>query len=547
MQRVQRTYRHGETAGIDPDRVVRPRKRGYKPMRIAVAYDNWIFDQDDYWTRDIPGYVYSIPPTIFVIADAGWFLGTLIDAYGDHPDFTFKLTQPEQDRETARISRTLISSFGFYRPISPTDQNSVRRKPLRARQHQCWDVHGMTQTTAYSMVGEAKITRENMFRFACDVRAWAQEQNLELRNSLSGYANQLLRDQRFYPEPRRRVPRQTNERARPHLPGNRVELMVDPDITHAYDVTTIDQRSAHHRIVQTLTLPSADTLYARGYFHSPDNAEQYFAHRSDPNYSRTIRLPGMLCVGLHSRPTEHREFRLKKQDFAGFRKVYLWTNEIEFIESTGSHIEGIYAAWSANTTDTGLAQYGAWAQVEIESATDKRKQWLKPLLHSTYGLLAAKPRALKFGYRHANSGTPDSFMLGNREIPVMSHTLQAWAPASANVIQRGLIEAETQLRSLRMAQHLTSQGCTVLHIQTDGIHLLGNLPTNLPGDWKIGELTYVQYIDNVSWVAFESSCLPGRDAHHRLKIYEQLARHHSHNSQPTTPRGQDRRTLQAQR
>jgi hypothetical protein len=154
-----------------------------------------------------------------------------------------------------------ISGFGIRR-------EGLRHQPM----HQCWDMTTFTPTTTTKLLGGKKIIHETLLAFALDVREWAHTQDLQLRNSLSGYASQLQRDKRFYPDSRCKVPTATNERARNYLPGNLVKLYVDPNTRYAYNVTSIDQRSAHHQIVQDISLPNANTLHARGYFHNPDNA-----------------------------------------------------------------------------------------------------------------------------------------------------------------------------------------------------------------------------------------------------------------------------------
>lgn len=411
------------------------------------------------------------------------------------------------------MSRVKLRTFGFR-------EDGKRKQRL----HQCWDPRAISPTPFHQFI-DGEVTHDALLAWAVDVRAWAERNDLELRNAFAGYAAQLLRDSRFYPHARRKVPRVTNEKARPSLPGNLVNIYVRPGPT-AYDVTAIDQRSAHHRITQRVPLPDANTLFARGFYSDPDNAPQYWAERGSHQYQRTMGEPGLLFVGMHSRRTLRNDHRLPLQDYQGFRRVFLYTNMVDFVESTGSYIDGIYAAWTSSTLDTGLPRYGKWAQHEIENAPPHRKKWLKPLLHSTYGLLAARPRPLEVGHRQAKGGRRERFLLGPREFDVRMIRLPDWQPITANVIQRGVIEAETQVRSLRMAQFLTDAGCRVLHIHTDGLHVEGQLPL-LPDDWAITALTRVTYIDRVSWVAKERTCLPGRDVQQRREVIDHVVKLHA--------------------
>lgn len=497
-------------------------------MRLAVVhqgrkvdeatgevFDNlrWILCEDGKTKGNIPQYVRNAEPTVFVATDPSVFLAQLQDAFQYDPTWHYTLTRTNQEIMGMGMARVKLRTFGFR-------GEGVRKQRL----HQCWDPRGVSPTPFHRFI-EGDVTHESVMEWAMDVREWARSQDLELRNAFAGYASQLLRDPRFYPHPRRKVPRATNEKARPSLPGNLIQLYVKPGPT-PHDVTAIDQRSAHHRIAQNVPIPSANTLYARGYYGDPEGAEDPWAQRGTRQYQRTIRQPGLIYAGVHSRRTLAGEYRLPVQDFQGYQRVFLYTNMVPFLEATGSHVECIYAAWTSNTADTGLARYGAWAQQQIENAPPHRRSWLKPLLHSTYGLLAARPRPLEIGHRQAKGGKHDQFLLGAREFPVRMIALKDWQPITANVIQRGVIESETQLRSLRMAQSLQRAGCRVLHIHTDGLHVDGQLPL-LPDDWAVSALTRVTYLDRVSWVSEERTCLPGRDEQQRAEVVQHYADLHA--------------------
>lgn len=492
-------------------------------MRLAVVHNRELQDEDFAATLDLPGYTRAAPPTIFVTVDPSLLLATLDDAFCEHSNWHYTLNRISSEFGELGISRVKLRTFGF--------RGEGERKQ---RLHQCWNPNAISPTPLHRLL-EGDITHDTLMAWAQDVRAWAQEQDLELRNAFAGYASQLLRDKRFYPEPRRRVPRRTNERARELLPGNLITLHVPPGPT-GYNVTAIDQRQAHHRIVQQIEVPDANTLFARGYFAHPEDAPEYWAPRGTELYERTMLQPGLLFVGMHSRPSLKNEFRLPVQEHQGYRRVYLWANTVPFIESTGSRIDGIYAAWTSTLTDSGLRRYGSFAQSQIETALPARKRWLKPLLHSTYGLLAARPRPIEVGHRKARGGKSSHFLLGAREFPVLATQLREWQPSIANVIQRGVIEAETQVRSLHMAQELTNAGCRVLHIHTDGLHVQGELPL-LPQDWGINALTSTMYMDRVSWVALEKQCLPGRDAQLRHELIQHYGQLHATLSATRKARG----------
>jgi hypothetical protein len=502
-------------------------------MSLAVLHGHSLMLEDGSRKGDIPRYVRAAEPTVFVTVDPSAFLDHLQHAFQYDPTWHYTLTRANREIGDMGVSKVKLRTFGFR-------GEGVRKQRL----HQCWDARSVSPTPFHKLILE-ELNHETLLAWAADVRAWAMDNDLELRNAFAGYAAQLLRDSRFYPEPRRRVPRATNEKARESLPGNLVQLYVPPG-PDSYNVTAIDQRQAHHRIVQTLPLPDANTLFARGYYGNLDESpDGYYCTPADPLYHRTVNEPGVVLAGMHSRFSRRREYRLPVQDFNGFQRVMLYTNTIPFIEAHGSRIEGIYAAWTSDTADTGLARYGAWAQAELEHALTNRKRWLKPLLHSTYGLLAARPRPLEVGHRQAKGGKRTTFLLGAREFSVRAVTLPNWQPNIVNVIQRGMIEAETQIRSLTMAEELARSGCRVLHIHTDGMHVEGQLPL-LPDDWSVTGLTRVTYIDRVSWVARERDCLPGRDQQARAEVISHYAQLHSAIREARSP-GRSHRRLQRQK
>lgn len=483
---------------VNPPRTVKPRTRKYVHMPLVAVVDGELVTEDGEHARNLPVYFRSMEPTIVVTLEVSHFLSTLHAAHGDDPTWRYTLYRTHSQFGDGSVARVKLTTFGFR-------GEGARRQRL----HQCWDPRSYSPDVSARFLDGGDPG--DLLRWAIDVRTWAQEQDLELRNAFAGYGAQLLRDPRFYPEPRRRVPRATNERARPALPGNLITLSVPPGPT-PHTVVSIDQKSAHHQIVQDIPLPSSNHLFARGYFNDPENAEGYWVERDTPLWTAlTTYHHGLLYVGLHSRMSGKRErgLRLPIQEYQGYKREFIWTNQLTWLESTGTYIDGVFAAWTSTSVDEGLSLYGKFAASQIASASPARKKWLKPLLHSAYGLLAARPRPLEVGHRTAGH-SPHTFLLGAREFPVKGVKLDAVTPQFVNVVQRGMIEAETQLRSLRMANDLTSQGCEVLHVHSDGLHVRGNLPL-LPDTWSVSPLTDVLYIDRVSWVSAERVCLPGRD------------------------------------
>jgi hypothetical protein len=196
--------------------------------------------------------------------------------------------------------------------------------------------------------------------------------------------------------------------------------------------------------------------------------------------------------------------------------VFLWTNELDLAVDGGLIIHGITAAWTSVTADPGLPRYGAYAEAEIDQASDFRRRWLKPTLHATYGLLAAKPRNIAIGH-HRGKGRESTRIIGRgHEVTVREALLRGHAPPTNNVPMLGVLQAEIRARSMRLANALMSEGVNVLHIHADGLHVAGALPL-VDDSWSIEPRDQLEYLDRVSWLSDQGDTLPGRDVRERVE------------------------------
>src|SRR4051812_46245363 len=114
----------------EPPRTIHPRKRGYRHLYVAVVHDCRLTDETG---TDIQGditaivdYVRNAPPTVFVVTDAPWFLGTLdndfkhsvpttvvVDRKGGKKlyGWQYGLTQVDASRDEGETSTVKISGF----------------------------------------------------------------------------------------------------------------------------------------------------------------------------------------------------------------------------------------------------------------------------------------------------------------------------------------------------------------------------------------------------------------------------------------------------
>src|SRR5690606_28621625 len=137
------------------------------------------------------------------------------------------------------------------------------------------------------------------------------------------------------------------------------------------------------------------------------------------------------------------------------------------------------------------------------------RRWLKPALHSVYGLHGATPRRHKAAYTHINSPRAVQACYTIQGVPFDCWeiaTEKAKTIPTANVLTLGVLQAEVRKRTMELANAITEIGGTVLYIHADGFHVdMQNCPPFGPGEgWKITPLTDVMYVDDVSWVANES-------------------------------------------
>lgn len=495
---------------------VKPRRRGYRHRDIIAVIDGIGLTEHGEPVQNLPLFASSSASHLWITIDPANLLNKMRDRFEHLPSFNYQLTATAEDvpDDVPTMTTTRLVRFGFTNGRKNRPPKGIRREG----QHVVWTPQDMMRNPLSVMDGNR---HGDLLKFATDVREWCKEQDIPLPTSLAGIAASLLRDSRFYPEARGRVPRATNERVRPYLPGVYSELRA-PTL-HRRQAVALDQRRAYHRAAQEIPLPDPTTLFARGYFNDPENSPVW-AKPGDPVYERTMAEPGLVCLSATSRRTLKDETRPPAIDFVGNRRVYLWTNEVQECVDRGLLIWGMTAAWTSTKPDTGMPIYGKWAQAEIDAGSEYRRRWLKPTLHSTYGLLAARTRRLRIGYR-VGRGEQQVYLLGaGHEIPVREVSSRAHAPATMNTAMLGTLQAEIRLRSLKMANALMAEGVDVLHVHADGLHIAGTIPLMADdGAWTMDTLTKLVYLDRVSWMSEEGDCLPGRDQRARAE----LLRHHA--------------------
>lgn len=509
-------------------RIITPRVRGFV-HRIIIAVSNGIaVDEYGELIEHPAAFAAANEGHVWIVDDPAWVLTIMVAAHGDHPDFNYQIVTSEDD-SPVRIVKSRITRFGFrcqHEKDSPERESCPYRR--RRAMHTVWSPSDLSPTPGKLLTD---YTHGSLLELATDIRGWCQDEGIPLPSTLAGIANSLLRDPRFWPEARGRVPRATNENVRKYLPGVYGELRV-PRLTDNRNAVSLDQRTAYHVAAQEIPTPDPTTLFARGYFNAPDTSP-IWAPLNTELYRRTMAQPGIVYVQVEVNYLRRYQVRPPAVKEAGRYRCALWTNEVALCEANGVTVKGIVAAWTATRPDHGLPLYGAYAQRQITEASEARKRWLKPTLHALYGLLATRPRRVKIGHLRGRAQLSTVARIGfGHEFPVKQADLGVIQPLTTNVAMLGVLQAEIRKRSFELARILMESGAEVLHIHADGIHVSGDSLPLIPDGWRIETLTHLQYLDPSSWISEEGDCLPGRDERQRAEA----TRHHARLiTNPTEP------------
>lgn len=410
-----------------------------------------------------------------------------------------------------RVSKPVIGFLGFMTP----------KKSGRRRESHYWQI---LDPTVFLDDPKAGMNQAELMEWAIDVRDWCDENGLKVKATSGGLAGQLLRHPLFYEQCRRRIPGSTNDKARSALPGNHYELRGRTDTEYTADY--IDQSSAHHSAALTTPLPDANT-FALGFYKDLD--ERPWCGLEDlPENALGLLWAKIWTPGRKQYVSKWdgrliEEYRPEWANREGQRYAFIFTNELDYLKSLGGKVESISAAWLSRNKDSGLPAYAKWSLAETGKASANRKSWLKQTLLTTYGLLATKPTHFEVGWRQAKGGETRPYPIGGEMMNFETkRTKKPIHPRCAHVIQRGMIEAETRLRSLALANSLLVRGEHVLCIYGDGL-LVKTGPDNcpawrdqttqselLPEPWRIkGQVSHLHFIDAQSFRSREITRLPG--------------------------------------
>lgn len=506
----------------DEPRTVKPRQptgQRWLPLIVAHRDSRSIFCEmtgEVYGWDEAPTLFRRHPPSVVIVVDAAQLLAELELAYAHDAHWQYRVAPVKRERYNIdpervrrRIVATTVNYFGWQgatRASGKSNRKGHWHYPVDPALFCAAPVRDLLGGTAPS----------DLLAWGRDLREWCNANELHPSPTAGGLAGQLLRDPRWYPQARRKVPRATNARARAILPGNHYRLYWP--LHKSVNATYLDMSASHHQMASWLDFPCANGLFARGDFRTTDTTEtpvprdRLWAPKGTPVYNRVLQSYGLLRLQVNVPAIKADRFPPPFMETAGRRKMFVYSNELPLIRALGGEIEGIVAAWVSFQRDTGLNQFAQWALTEIATMDPVRKRWAKTVLLAVYGNLAAKSRAVEYGYRNATAGIPREYPAGPTVIQAQAYLAEREQEVpTVNVIHRGMIEAEQRRVVLDMARDLTEQGHAVLALYADAIMVkAGRALPLLPPPWRIdAHLTRLKFATPTAFTSVERTKLPG--------------------------------------
>lgn len=507
-------------------RSVKPRRphKGQLPLIVVTPDEIFTEPSGELHDRDQLGPIIAEHPSAIVACgNPESLLAELHERFKADPHWQFRV-QPiirerwRPDGPADELAELLVGLFGFKR----------RHGRERGRYFYPLAPAQFCRQSARDLMDDGRPYWELLREWAGSVRAFCAEYELRPTPTQGGLAAQLLRHPSFYPRPRRKVPRATNEKARPALPGNHYYLNAEPGRVYPA-AFYIDQHNAHHYAAQTIDVPQADRLRAHGYFDEPAECKPW-ARPGSRVFEKVTSQHGLLRLRLEVpaqlAATPFMPAAVGVKTSAGERDVWVFSNELPELLDLGARVRWLSAAWVSPEPDHALRRYAEWSQRRIKERPDQAP-WLKGTLLSAYGILAARPRPLHFNYWQAESGERERIRLAASMVDTWAkRTKKEHQSPIANVIQRGMIEAETRRLSVALARDLTAGGHEVFSIYADAVLVRARgrqgatrLPL-LPPPWRVKrELSMLRFHSPQAFESVEVVRLPGVQ---RAKIrYEQ--------------------------
>lgn len=422
--------------------------------------------------------------------------------------------------DIAALANQAASERGFSIRVNPQHQRSGDRVGGVIYFSSITFTH---PKTSYRVNGVRKYHREptarwtvlnlELFSESLDIQAAARSivnvctlRGVRVRHSPGSIGAALLRASPEWERLRRPAPRFISEHAREHLPGNYYAIRRGyTKVPRAYYV---DQRSSHHTIAATTTMPHPHFLRARGRFRGAESGTmpKWYATAADLSRHVGLIVASVTCTPIH--PSGQHLYP-EWMRTPGTHTRWIWTPELRLMGDT-VRINHITAALTSVREDVALKEYARWCVDQLSHSPDST---VKPALLAAYGMLAVRSDDDVILY------TVHGREPGDRSVPVKlplldrvyrSTVKRRRTPSVQNVIARGVIEAEVRARSVEYARQLEAIGIPVVHIYADGVIAACDELPFMPDGWRIATpLTDVYSPAPHSIVSRELVRLPG--------------------------------------
>lgn len=485
-----------------PERVVRPRQRRFQPLPVIAIHDGEALSETGELCTEVQ-LLRALPKMssrLFIRMDAAAYVAKLDKRYRKHYPGTWNC------RFITKESNLIVPN-GFMRAIR--EQVVCHyfgwQTSGRGDYHKILDPFIFLEKKLPE--DEDKLYIQTLLEWGVAIRDFCAENGLEVRCTAGSISGQFLTDPRFYPNARRKVPAATNKRVREALPGNYYSLGVVPEDMREYTAYYLDQHGAHHYHASRIEFPHGDELYAYGRFI--DRAECVFTTTWSGFY-------GLYCLDLRAPSRSPRWIRDWLDHAVGIpgilEKRYVYSNELQQLFDYGYTVAGVRAAWGSHKRDRGLNAYAQWALHQLDK--HRGSPGIKRLLLATYGVLAVTPTDSVSLYARAAKGDLASVRIGAETFT--GHKVARkikLEPRIANVLHRGMIEAECRSESIGYADYLDRRGYNVLSIYSDAVIVEDDDDQDLPiipEPWRLKRtLHHLQFINTQAYKSAEETKIPG--------------------------------------
>lgn len=484
----------------------KPRNTHFKPVEIYALHDGLIWLEDgermnlaDFLTARFP----MMPRALCITRRAALSVKAIVDLMQDDPSFNARFRLARRTRISHRDPNRKVTTEYLHAAFFGLYENYKCRRRGYAVRHVILDPDTFLRLPKHARP-YVPDTPAALLAFGRTITAWCEANDLPVASSGVQIASALLRDKRFLPEPIRKVPAATNNKARNALVGHMFQA--PPKLRTFPHLFRLDQSASHHKCAAELSFPHPDTLYGRGFFRTLRRQRW-----TDLEYLQGHH--GLLYVKA---TVERISPYFPQLNRFGKRHLWITTNELPHLLANGLVVNHVVAAWTSTETDGTFNRYARWALEELTTTSADDKWWKKPLLLAPYGLLGVRRErpTMQADTQPRFKVDPRIWHVGEGQT-ITVYPLPAperFEPNFCNVISRAMIERESRMRTSLQAVALAKEGWQIVMIDADAILVQpkrnAERPTFDPERWTLTRLDDVA-MEGQNLVSNQVTKLPG--------------------------------------